>query len=42
MDIKNYIKIFDAVIPYPTSYNLIKFVNTKNFEKAEVIGTSGP
>ena len=41
MDIKNYIKIFDAVIPYPTLANLIKFVNTKNFEKAEVIGTSG-
>jgi len=41
MDIKNYIEVFDAVIPYPTLANLIKFVNTKNFEKAEVIGTSG-
>jgi hypothetical protein len=38
MEIKNFIKIYDEVIPWNTLSNLIRFTNTSNFIEAKIGG----
>jgi hypothetical protein len=38
MEIKNFIKIYDEVLPWNVLSNLIRFSNISNFEKAQVGG----
>ena len=37
MEIKNFIKIYDEVIPFKVLSNLIRFINTKDFKEAGVL-----
>jgi hypothetical protein len=38
MEIKNFIKIYDEVLPWKTLSNLIRFANDSNFEKTKIGG----
>jgi predicted 2-oxoglutarate/Fe(II)-dependent dioxygenase YbiX len=38
MEIINFIKLYDEVMPWKTLSNLIRFANTAHFEKASIIG----
>ena len=38
MEIKNFIKIYDAVLPWNVLSNLIRFANISNFEEAKIGG----
>jgi len=38
MEIKNYIKIYDNVIPYNTLSSLLKYINICNFEETKIGG----
>jgi hypothetical protein len=38
MEIKNFIKIYDEVLPWKVLSNLIRFSNVSNFKEAEVAG----
>jgi len=38
MEIKNFIKIYDEVLPWKTVSNLIRFINISKFEKTQVGG----
>jgi len=38
MEIKNFIKIYDEVLPWNALSNLIRFANVSNFEKAQIGG----
>ena len=38
MDIKNFIKIYDDVLPLKILSNLLKTINTFNFEEGRVVG----
>jgi hypothetical protein len=38
MEIKDFIKIYDNILPLNTLSSFLKFANTRNFEKASVIG----
>jgi hypothetical protein len=38
MEIKSYVKIYDDVLPLKTLSNLIRYINTLNFEEAKIIG----
>ena len=38
MEIKNFIKIYDEVLPWNVLSNLIRFANTSDFEKAKIGG----
>jgi hypothetical protein len=38
MEIKNFIKIYDEVLPWKTLTNLIRFANAVEFKKAEING----
>jgi hypothetical protein len=38
MEIKNFVKIYDEVLPWSAVSNLIRFANISNFEKAKIIG----
>jgi hypothetical protein len=40
MEIKNFIKIYDEVLPYNTLSNLIRFANVFKFEETEVGGNN--
>ena len=36
MEIKNFIKIYDEVLPWNVLSNLIRFSNSSNFQKARI------
>ena len=38
MEIKNFIKIYDNVIPLKILSNLIKFTGTRDFKEAAIVG----
>jgi hypothetical protein len=38
MEIKNFIKIYDEVLPWNILSNLLRFTNVSNFEKTQVGG----
>jgi hypothetical protein len=38
MEIKNFVKIYDEVLPWSVLSNLIRFANVSNFEKAQIGG----
>jgi hypothetical protein len=38
MEIKNFIKIYDEVMPLKILSNLIRFIGTRNFKKAGILG----
>jgi hypothetical protein len=38
MEIKNFIKIYDEVLPWKALSNLIRFANTSNFNEAQISG----
>jgi hypothetical protein len=38
MEIKNFIKIYDEVLPWNILSNLIRFANVREFQKAKVGG----
>jgi hypothetical protein len=38
MEIKNFIKIYDEVLPWNVLSNLIKFANVSKFKEAEIGG----
>ncbi len=40
MEIKNFIKIYDEVLPWNVVSNLIRFANSSNFDKARVGGSN--
>ena len=41
MDLKNLIEVNDAVLPWKSLGKLIEYINTKKFQKAEIIGETG-
>lgn len=41
MEIKDFIKVYDNVLPLNTLSSFLKFSNTRNFSKASVIGQNG-
>jgi len=38
MEIKNFIKIYDQVLPWNALSNLIRFANVSNFNEAKIGG----
>jgi len=38
MEIKNFIKIYDDVLDYKTLSNLLRYINTLNFEEGRIVG----
>ena len=41
MEVKNFIKIYDEVLPWNTLSNLIRFANVSNFNEAKIGGGGG-
>ena len=39
MEIKNFIKIYDDVLPLNVLSNLIRYINTVDFQEAKIVGT---
>jgi hypothetical protein len=37
MHLKNYVRIFDEILPLNVLSNLIKYINLVNFEKAKIL-----
>jgi len=41
LEIKNYIKIYDDILPHKILSNFLKYCNYVNFEKAKILGKDG-
>ena len=41
MEIKNFVKIYDEVLPWNVLSNLIRFANVTNFTEAKIGGGDG-
>jgi len=38
MEIKNFVKIYDEILPQKLFFNLLRYIETLNFEKARILG----
>jgi hypothetical protein len=42
MEIKNFVKIYDEILPYPSISSIIRFLNIVKFEEAKILGHDKP